>query len=117
MRTIIIENKKLKKLIIKKGELVDKGRLLSKEITKLTEERNKLGLEIQKVKDKVLPIITKMSDNIKLGEFEDVGNIEIVNDEVVMTVHNALEEFKKRYDEIKKEMNGKQNRKQKEAGK
>lgn len=77
-------------------EMVDKHYQLRDKKEKLERERNKIALKIQKIKDRVIPLIKK-SVAPKLAEYEDIEKTEIVDDEVVVTTFNHLEEFKNRF--------------------
>lgn len=63
---------------------------------KMERERNKIALKIQKIKDRVVPIITK-EVKPKLKEFEDIEKTEIIGDEIVVTLFDRVEEFKKTF--------------------
>lgn len=77
-------------------EMVDKHYKLRDTKEKLERERNKIALKIQKIKDKVIPMIQK-SVMPKLKEYDDIEKAEIIDDEVVVTTFNRLEEFKKQF--------------------
>lgn len=69
---------------------------LLSEKEKLERDRNKLALKVQKVKDKVVPMLQK---EIKphLKEYEDVESAELKGEVVKVTIFSHLEEFKKSY--------------------
>lgn len=98
---MIITNNTLKKLLEEKDELVTQGRALTVEIEKLEKERAKIGLQIQKKKDKVIPIVEKMknSGDIPLEEYDEIESVSIVKGEVEVKLFNHMEEFKKAYAE------------------
>lgn len=58
--------------------------------------RNKLGLKIQKIKDRVIPMIQKETKK-HLEEFEDIENPKVVGEEVVIGVYSHLEDWKKKF--------------------
>lgn len=93
-----INNAKLVVLLKQKDLLVTQGRKLTIEIEKLEKERAKVGMQIQKVKDRVLPIVDK-EVKPKLGEYEDIETVALVNGEIEVKIFNHLEEFKKAYAE------------------
>jgi len=70
---------------------------------KLERDRNKIALKVQKIKDRVVPIIQK-EVKPKLEEFEDIETAELEGSEVVVKTFSYLEEWKKAYrDKNKKE--------------
>lgn len=77
-------------------EMVEKHYKLRDTKEKLERERNKIALKIQKIKDKVIPMIQK-SVMPHLKEYDDIEKAEVVDDEVVVTTFNRLEEFKKQF--------------------
>ena len=79
--------------------LVNDGRALTVEIEKIEKERAKIGMQIQKRKDKIIPLVEK-EVKPKLGEYEDIETVTInKSGEVEVKVFNHLEEFKKAYAE------------------
>jgi len=86
---------------VKKSGLVDQGRELSKAIEKLENDRRKVGLQIQKLKDKILPLVAKLTID-KLVEFEEISTVDIKGDEIEIKTFNVVDDFKKDYLEAKK---------------
>jgi len=64
-------------------------------------DRNKIALKVQKVKDRIIPIIQK-EVRPKLEKYEDLENVDVVDGEIVVKTFSHLEEFKKRFDEKNK---------------
>lgn len=95
---MIINNNTLKKLLEEKEELVKQGRELTVQIEKLEKERAKIGLQIQKKKDKIIPLVDK-EVRPNLVEYEDIETVVLEKGEIKVTVFNHLEEFKKAYKE------------------
>lgn len=60
------------------------------------QERNKIALKVQKIKDRVIPIIHK-EVKPQLVEYEDIQTAEIVKGEVVVKIYSKLEEWKEAY--------------------
>lgn len=98
---MIITNNTLKKLLEEKEELVNQGRALTVEIEKLEKDRAKIGMQIQKRKDKIIPLVEK-EVKPKLGEYEDIETVTLEKGEIVVKVFNHLEEFKKAFAERNK---------------
>lgn len=92
----VSEKIKDKKINAIPKEMVDKHYKLRDTKEKLERERNKIALKIQKIKDKVIPMIKK-SVMPHLEEYDDIEKAEIIDDEVVVTTFNRLEEFKKQF--------------------
>lgn len=91
----------------KKNKLVLEGREQHKIVTKEQEKLNKIGLQIQKYKDKIIPLVKKVQEDQRekgmLGEFEEYQSVEIENDEVVITTFDAVEEYKNKIREQRNE--------------
>lgn len=96
-----IPSKELIELLSKKTVLIDEARGYSKEIETLEETRRKVGLQVQKIKDKVIPLVKKLTDG-KLAEFEEITQVDIKDGEIDITVVNVVEDFKRDYLEAKK---------------
>lgn len=151
MRIIKLQNKKIKDILEKKGEIVKQGRALSAEIEekakalvdaelevngiKVDKKRNCSGKYEQFVKffsqdnqyaitqniqkelksevealDKLNGFVNKYNGEVsrlldkekfELNEFEVLNQVELNNGEIEVSVIDKLEEFKKRYKEIK----------------
>ena len=97
MRNIQIENDIIKELLVTKEDLVTKGRELTKQINDLESERNKIGLKIQKVKDKIIPAIEKAVKPLLENDFEDIESVKIENDKISVNIFDHAEEFKKTF--------------------
>lgn len=57
-------------------------------------ERNKIALKIQKIKDKVSPIIRKEVKPLLKEEYDDIESADVDGDEIVIKTFNHLEEWK-----------------------
>ena len=97
MRQVIYKNDKAVELLIQFKDLSKEVKDLTDKITALDEERNKIAIKGQKVKDKLNPIIQKLSKPDE-GEFEIVSKVE-TNDkgEIIVEFSDMLEEWKKAY--------------------
>lgn len=105
MRTIIITNKEIFDGLKEKDKLVDEGRKISVKIESLEAERNTKAMQVQKVKDRVIPLIEEEIKKQELGEFEAVGDVvpgKILND-VEIEVFDQVEQYKEYILEKKKE--------------
>lgn len=63
-----------------KNLLVNTGRDLTKQIDDLETERNKIGMQIQKLKDKIIPVAEELVKPV-LGEFDMLVTIHPEKDE------------------------------------
>jgi len=61
---------------------------------KLEKERNKIGLTVQKIKDRVVPKIQKRALR-SLGEYEDLLTANVKDDKVVIEKFSHLQEWKR----------------------
>ena len=97
MKTLEFEDKKVKKALIEKGLLIEKGREISRKIEKLETERNKIGLKVQKIKDDiVLPFAREIKKD--LGKYEDLQTLNLVNGKIVVNVFDYIEQYKEELD-------------------
>ena len=109
-RTIKIKNPKLYKILEKKNVVLDKAREVNKEWKKMEQDLQKYGLELNKFKEKLFPIVKKIKEGMgeELGEFEEFETVEAIDGEVSIVIYDAVEEFKdalrlKKYEQLKKE--------------
>lgn len=102
MRKLTYKNDKAVELLLQFKDLSVEVKNLTDQITKLEEERNKLAIKGQKVKDKLNPIIKKLTLEDE-GEYEVVSKVE-ANDkgEIIVEFSDMLEEWKKAYKERNK---------------
>lgn len=91
-RIIKVESEEIKDLITKKGEIVTKGRELNAQKEEIETELNKAGLQINKLNDKLIPMVHELG--IELGEFEQIESIKIEENELVVTIFDQVEEYK-----------------------
>ena len=101
-----IKNDILKKLLEEKDVLVKEGRVLTVQIEKLEQDRAKIGMQIQKKKDKVIPLVEKLKKEgkIVLGEYDDIESVSVISGEIEVKIFNHLEEFKKAFAEKNKKV-------------
>lgn len=93
-RTITKQDKKIAELVKEyKGLAVDINNKVD-EITEKEEERNKIALQIQKIKDKLAPLTEKITEG-EIGEFETITNVQVNdNGDIEIDIADAVEEFK-----------------------
>ncbi len=103
MREVTFENKKLAKLLMERSPLVEEGRRIQDEMEAMKKEfqakidaQNKIATKINKIKDKIVPLLTKEMEGT-LQEFEDTREAEIRDGVIIVTIGNHLEEFKERF--------------------
>jgi len=100
-KTITYKNDKAVELIKQFKELSKEVAVLTDQIEKLNEERNKIAIKGQKVKDKLNPIVQKLTKD-DTGEFDIVSKVEAnKNNELEVVFVDALEDWKKAYRERK----------------
>ncbi len=63
----------------------------------LERDRNKIALKIQKIKDRVVPIIKKEVKPLLQNEYDDIETAKVVDGEIVIETFNYLEDFKKKF--------------------
>lgn len=71
----------------------DKHYALKEELEKMRIDRNKIALKVQKIKDRVSPLVKKEVAP-HLGEFDDTETVQIIKGQVVVQTFSHLEEWK-----------------------
>lgn len=77
-------------------EMKDEHLQLLKDKEVLERDRNKIALKVQKIKDKVIPIIQKEVKPL-LGEYDDIETAKTKDGKVVISTFNHLETFKSKF--------------------
>ncbi len=88
-----IESKKLEAI---PKTLMDKHKALLKQREEKERERNKIALKVQKVKDRVVPLIQKEVKPF-LKEYDDIETAKTKNGMVVIATFNHLEDWKQKF--------------------
>lgn len=88
-----IEDKKLAAI---PKELIDEHKGYLKDIEKLERDRNKIALKVQKIKDRVVPMIQKEVKD-KLEEYDDIETAKVKDGKVVLTTFNHLQDWKRKF--------------------
>lgn len=102
-RTITYKNDKAVELLIQYKELSKEVKDFTDQITKLEEERAKVAIKGQKVKDKLNPMIKKMVAKDE-GEFEVTSKVEVNQDkDIIVEFADQLEDWKEAYRKRKAE--------------
>lgn len=78
----------------------DKHYLLKDELEAMRITRNKIALKVQKIKDRVSPLVKKEIAP-HLGEFEDTETVQIIKGQVVVQTFSHLDEWKTRFNSKK----------------
>ncbi len=68
-----------------------------KQKEKLERERNKVALKVQKIKDKVVPIIQKEVRPLLKDEYDDIETAKLKDGKIVIETFNHIEDFKKKF--------------------
>jgi len=92
-----IKDDKIKGLLEKKEKTVNEGKVLATEYGNIEEELKKVGLRLQKVKDKIIPLVKGCYKDMDLTETEDVTSVAIVDGEVVAEITDAVAFYKENY--------------------
>lgn len=77
-------------------EMKNEHMQLLKEKEELERERNKVALKVQKIKDKVIPIVQKEVKPL-LKEYDDIETAKVKDGKVVINTFNYLEDFKAKF--------------------
>lgn len=100
MAEINIEHPELKQHLEDKEELIKQAREISAKIEALESDRNKVGLQVQKIKDKVVPIVEALV-RPQLGYYEELASVALVDGKIVATTFDHKEEWEKAFAEAK----------------
>lgn len=95
VRSITIDNREIKNLLLERSEYVAKQYKIVKQIKKLQEDYEKLQKEIGKYKNKIVDLVYKNYLNL-FNEYEDIFDVRLENgSKVVLRLKDAVEEIKK----------------------
>ncbi len=70
---------------------------LLKQRESLERERNKIALKVQKIKDRVIPIVQREVKPLLLDEYDDIETAKAKDGKVMITTFNHLVDFKKKF--------------------
>jgi len=94
IRYIELKDPKLKELVIKKGEIVDKGRKHHQNMETLHEAGNAIAVERNEVVKEILELTGKALKDVELEEFEMASTTEIHNGEVRVSIIDRIAQIK-----------------------
>lgn len=79
-------------------DMKDEHNKLLVEVEGLERERNKIALKVQKIKDKIIPIVQKFVKPL-LSEYDDIETAKVgeIDGEVTISTFNYLEDFKAKF--------------------
>lgn len=78
-------------------EIKDKYEAVKKTKEEFENKRNKIALKISKWNDKIIPLARKVMKTFIQNEFEDYDSLRLENGQVVGTIFNHLEDWKKSF--------------------
>lgn len=78
-------------------EIKDAHFKLLEEKEKLERERNKVALKVQKIKDRLVPLIKKLVIPLLKDQYDDIETAKIKDGKVIIETFNYLEEWKKKF--------------------
>ena len=102
-RVIVLDDPLLKSMVLKKGEIVEKGRAISKQQEELAKQHEKLGSDLEALTGNLnshkLDIIHRTQKLAKklLTEFEIPVTTELRDGKLVLVVSDALGEFQESF--------------------
>lgn len=104
------EDEKIAEILKDKEELVGKFSDLNDEIEKKQKERKKLGFKVERMKEKLQPLMEKAveREDIEVNQPTEIPhNVELEDDKVCIDVLDRVEDFKEhliaKYEEQKEE--------------
>jgi len=77
-------------------EMIEEHKQLLKDKEMLERDRNKIALKVQKIKDRVIPIIQK-EVKPQLAEYDDIETAKTKDGKVVISTFNHLADFKAKF--------------------
>jgi cobalamin biosynthesis protein CbiG len=106
VRSEVLNDKEIYKLLIKKNEYITQLQTMQDEINTIAAEGKKIQLKLEKLKGKYIPKIEKKTQRIELDKnlkyncpnckWEVITVVDIEGDEVVATITDAIDTEKQR---------------------
>jgi len=90
------KNAKLFKLLTDKMNYINKLKKMQKEIDKLAADGQVIGNKVQKIKDKVRPMVADIMKKAGLEEWDLITTTEVEGDKVVVQIIDQIEAEKTR---------------------
>lgn len=106
----IINDEELKNLFVELNGYIDESKAIQKQAEDLRDEQNKIGFKVNNLKERMNPILEKYSKELSEDDFVVVSGIQLKDNEVVATISNVVEDFKKDFLEQKKKFEELQNK-------
>ena len=106
----IINDEELKGYFTELNGLIEESKEIQKKAEDLRDEQNKIGFKVNNLKEKMNPILEKYSLELSESDFNVVSGIELKGEEIVATVTDVVEDFKKDFLEQKKKFEELQNK-------
>jgi hypothetical protein len=107
-REIVLEDAKLVEMVTRKGEMVEKGRAIAKQIQELQQQMERLQKELSPMTGHVISLKQEIFRRLKkvvgkdLQEFEVPVNADIRDGKVILLDSYTLSEFKESFHSIDK---------------
>jgi len=89
-RYIELNDEKLKELVVRKGEIVDKGRKHYQKMEKLNEEGKDIGVERNEVIAEILELTGEALKGVEMAEFEMASTTDIKNGQLRVSIIDRL---------------------------
>lgn len=94
MRTITINDKKLRKILEERAVVYKKIGEINKKIVTLDNERTKESYKMDRLKNKTAPIVEKHTPSFEMGEFEIVSRVFVENGTPQVEIIDLIDEYK-----------------------
>lgn len=102
-KKIVLNNPRLLEFWLKKDELLKQGKEVTDQIEELENKRNKIALQIQKLKEKIIPLVKKETAPQITDEFEDLNTVDMVDGKLTVTTFSHLENWQEAFRKKKAE--------------
>lgn len=87
-----INDERLVSLLKDKDRIVKQIRKDNGKIEKIQEGMNKLGLELNPIKEEIIELTQKAIDEVELGEWEYLAEVKLEKGKAMLVVKNAIED-------------------------
>ncbi len=77
-------------------DMIEEHQKLLVEKEQLERERNKVALKVQKIKDKIIPVVQKYVKPL-LGEYDDIETAKAEGGKITITTFNHLDQFREKF--------------------
>ena len=93
MREIIVNNQELKDLLLKRQVVFNESEEVRKKLEDLQQEQVKYGYKIDKLKNKMTPLVEGEEKAMNYTEFEYLSTLKLDGEDVKLVVRDRVEDY------------------------